>query len=408
VPKTQDFIASMGVVARGERAVVRANLGFILITFLIVVGCHPLPRQSLFEGSLPRIEPSAGVTGLVLTTSDQSYTSSDVYFYHFATGQLQLLATGESGDLLVKWQGGRLWLFNRSSGRVSFSHMSPRIGPSSRSVERRTPEALAGDPSDVVASSATTYALGLGVAHKLLMVDLLGPDMGSLDLGAVDTAETDVPFRPGVLFQHDEDLFCLHQQLSKTWKATGGGRLFVARQKSDKGWTWVDQNAVTAGTQGVLLNISNPVLAFNCHDSSCLFAGSCFELMGPRCVAGVDRFDMRQRTVERLISLPEGYQAAGQMLQGVSAGLVTACLKQEDQGQAEVLSIALDSGAIVSRWDSGAGFCGPMAVDQSANRMFVTKSTKSGSQIIMLDQDMNALLTVDLPFVIAAMELVNE
>jgi hypothetical protein len=40
--------------------------------------------------------------------------------------------------------------------------------------------------------------------------------------------------------------------------------------------------------------------------------------------------------------------------------------------------------------------------------MFVTKSTKSGSQIIMLDQDMNALLTVDLPFVIAAMELVNE
>lgn len=391
---------------RGDRV---SLLSFLrIVTLCLLFSCGPLPRPKLFEGSIGRLPVSSEASGLVLTVADKSYTSSDVYFYDFNSGAIRGIASGESGDVYPRWIARRLWMFNRSSGRVSFSYMSPKIGATSRSMERRTPSGMAGDPSDVHLLPDGQFALGLGSAHKLIISDLTSSAVTGSDLGPVDTGDSSVPFRPGVLTSAGSQLLVLHQQLSETWKAIGAGRLYIARASSEGGWSWVDQNPTLPSTQGVVLNISNPVSVLRCEGLVCLFAGACYENMGNGCVGGVDEFDISSKTVRRVLEVPSAYFAAGAMMRGVSSQSVTACLKAPSRNHAELTSISFATGKIEKSWDFGGSFCGPFLVDQAGSRIFAIKSGQSGSELHVLNEDFVTVSSVSLPFAVAGMELVNE
>jgi hypothetical protein len=376
--------------------------------FALLVACGPLPRPRLFDGSVGQTPVSSSVTGLVFTSADVSYSSSDIYFYDFITGVVKPLAAGESGDVLTRWQFKRLWIFNRSSGRVSYSHVSPKEGATSRSVERRTPMAQTGDPSELLALGQGTLALAMGSAHKVMISNLLSNPSATSDLGAVDTGDQAVPFRPGTMTTIDGDLWVLHQHLGDNWKATGPGRLFTARQSKDGSWGWVDQSPTSAGTQGILLNVSNPVLAFKSQDRVVLIGGICYQSMGASCVAGVDAFDTDSRTVQHLFDLPSGYESIGPMVSGPSSQKVLLCLKQDSHPNAKIVSISVVSGLIEKTWDTGMTSCGPFYPDKDGSRVFVVKSSAKSSELHILNSDLQSLSKIDLPFPVTGMELVDE
>ena len=380
----------------------------LVVVFVFCFSCDPLPRPSVFEGSIGILPVSSAATGLILITSDSSYTSSDVYFYDFSTGQLRSLANGESGDVIAKWDRGRLWLFNRSNGRVSYSHFSPKMGPESRSVEKRTPDGLAGDPSELVSLTEISLALGLGSAHKVVIANLLSGAGTVADLGKVDTGDVTVPFRPGVLISQGGELWAFHQQLTENWKAAGGGKIFISRISSSGSWVWVDQNPVVAETQGVMLNVSNPVSVFNCNSTSCLIAGACYSTMGASCVAGVDDYNSSVKTVRHLFDMPTGYASAGPIRQGVTTDSYSACVKASEKANAEIVSMSLNTGVIQKSWDTGTSFCGVFQVDPSASRIFAIKNTNRGSEFHVLNSDLSSVSMTNLPFVVTGMEIVNE
>jgi hypothetical protein len=291
---------------------------------------------------------------------------------------------------------------------VSYSHFSPKLGAASRSVERRITDGLGGDPSDVVSLSDTELAVGLGAGQKVVIGNLASGNGNALDLGRVDTADANVPFRPGVLVSSSSDLLVFHQQLNQNWKAAGGGRVFISRKADSGSWSWVDQNPLIPGTQGVLLNISNPVTALKCEANSCLVAGTCYSTMGPACIGGIDEFDPSLKTVRHVVDIPADYFSAGPIRAGSTPDIYIACIKSAAKQNAEIAVVSLATGVIQKSWDASAEYCGAFQVDPTGKRIFAVKAKGSESELHVLDSNLVTLAVLNLPFVVTGMETVNE
>ncbi len=370
--------------------------------------CSPLPRVRNFYSSLDKWPVSGAATGLVLFSTDSSYTSTDVYFYNFGSGELSPLTLGESGDAAGKWDGRRLWLFNRAVGRVSYSMMSPKSGSSSRSVERRTPEANASDPTDWVHMSDVESVLAMGTSGKVAVANLVSGIAIANDLGDVDTSVSGVPFRPGVLWRRGEEVAVFHQSLNAAWKADGGGRIFIARRGTAGAWGWVDQDVTTLQTQGVPLNVSDPVAVFDCDGETCFIAGACYDTSGDACVGGVDEWTWATRSVEHHFNWPFGTVIAGGIAAGPKTGQVIACLKNSTDVNARLVVLDALTGVQSASWDAGAASCGPFKVDHDGRRVFAVKQSNGVSILYSLNAELAEISHVSPRIAVSALEIVSE
>lgn len=387
----------------------RLAVYFIVVALAALLwGCGPLPRPGSFGGAIGVLPVSANMTGLVLSSTDDLYTSTDVYFYNFLTGQLSPLATGESGDVLIKWDRQRLWVFNRAAGRGSYSWFSPKLGPSSRSTERRTPQANAYDPFDILGISDSETILSMQSSSKLTVANLLTGQASDVSLDSVDTGKATIPFRPSHLVEREGVVLAFHQALDSSWQAVGGGRVYYARRNANLQWNWVDQNVTTSGIQGVILNVSNPVSVFDCEGASCFVAGACYATMGNNCIDGVDELNWQTKTVTHLFDLPTGYESAGAIVPGLKAGDVIACLKSPSEQTAKIVMLEARTGKTSASWDSGAAFCGPFEVDRNGGRVFVTKTSDQKSDLFILDAQLQQLSKISLGIKVSNFEAVDE
>lgn len=389
----------------------------ICMIFIMIgasAACGPLPRPGALSADLGVLPISDDVTGLVMASVDSSYTSTDLFFYNLANGHLEMMLGGESGDVLTKWYGGQLWIFNRAAGRVSYSAMSPKVGVASRQMERRTPGAAANDPADVLWVHDDVAILAMQTSHLVAVARLkagsVSADAPVSNLDPIDTQDATVPFRPGVLGFGGDDIAVFHQSLNTDWKAVGGGFVFLARQDDADRFSWADQNVVAPGIQGLRLNISNPVQTLNCRrdDRQCLVAGSCFESMGESCVGGIDLIDWDQRSVTSQMNWPSGSYAAGQVAVGFSSQQVVACLRFSGDSEAKLALFDTLTGSLIAHWTTGAPWCGPFIVDQSGKRIFTVQKIAGVSYLVELQASLEEKNRTRLGFDVMSLEAVNE
>lgn len=392
----------------------------------LAFSCGPLPKAKNFYGTLDKWPLSIGSTGLALISTDASYSSSDIYFYNFGTGELFPLATGESGDISSTWDGENFWIFNRASGKTSYSRLSPKAGPATRSVERRTPDADAFDPTDWVHLGSTESALAMGSSHKVAIANLSTATTITSTLGEVETGQTTVPFRPGILLKNygsvsagtktdsTSDFAVIHQALTATWKALGGGKIYLAHRSDQGTWGWADQDSVTTGVQGFSLSVSDPIASIDCEGDStseptCLVAGACYESMGTGCVGGVDAVSWSfYKSTRHLFDWPTGSAVAGGIQKGAKTGQMVVCLKATADVNAKLTVLNSTTGEILATWDAGASTCGPFAVDREGARIFVIKNGLDSSSLYALSSDLNQIAKVDLGFTVSGLEAINE
>jgi len=384
----------------------------VIIQMTLFMACGPLPRSNKILGDLEKWTVSRGASGLVLSATHPSYSSTDIYFYDFRTGALSTLTAGESGDVLIKWQVGKLWIANRAPGRISYSTMSPRVGTASRGTERRTPGAGSNDPSDFILVSQSEGVMTMGASGSVLAVNFASGALLDHDFSDVQTGQTDVPFRPLTLFRHDQDIAVLHSSLDRGWVARGGGMIFIARKSGSGRWAWVDQDVPEAGVQGLLLNVSNPVVGLDCDGdsgaTSCYVAGACYETMGNSCVGGVDLLDWNFKSVRHLFDWPIGLKSVGYVSEGPRRGTVLACLKSSSESNAHLYLFNASTGETVATWDSGASYCGPMKVDRTGERIFVAQPSPEGGVIYWLNSALLEQGHANLNLTVTGIEVVDE
>jgi hypothetical protein len=404
----------------------RIQIWHLFIMTILTIGCGPLPKAKNFHGTLDKWPLSRGSTGLAMISTDASFTSSDIYFYNFGTGELYPLATGESGDVTTKWDGRNFWIFNRASGKVSYSKLSPKAGPSTRNSERRTPEADAYDPADWIELTANEAAFAMGTTNKVVIGSLDTATAVASNLSEVNTGQASVPFRPGILLNNygsatngtktssATDFAVVHQALTSTWKALGGGQIFLAHRSAEGIWGWSDQNTEATGVQGISLTISNPVSSIDCDESAetgatCLLAGACYSSMGTQCVAGVDAVDWSfYKSTRHVFDWPAGVETAGGIQKGAKSGQIIACLKTATEANAKLTVFDSTTGATLATWDVGASTCGPFEVDRDGARIFAIQNGTESSTLYSLTAELNQISKIDLGFRVSSLEAINE
>ena len=383
-----------------------------IIQMTLFMACGPLPRSNKALGDLEKWPVSLGASGLVLSATHSSYSSNDIYFYDFRTGALSTLTAGESGDVLMKWQLGMLWIANRAPGRISYSSMDPRVGAASRGTERRTPGAASNDPTDLILVSQSEGLMTMGASSSVVALNFASGALLEHDLNDVQTGQTDVPFRPSTLFRHGQDIAVLHSSLDRGWVARGGGRVFLARKSGSGRWAWVDQDVPGAGVQGLLLNVSNPVVGLDCDGesgaTSCYVAGACYETMGNSCVDGVDLLDWNLKSVRHLFDWPSGLKSVGYVSEGPLRGTALACLKSSSESNAHLYLFNASTGETIATWDSGASYCGPMKVDRAGERIFVAQPSAEGGVLYWLNSALLEQGHANLNLTVTGIEVVDE
>ena len=388
----------------------------LLINFLVVAAfaCGPRPRAGVNKPDLNILPVSSKMTGLVLTSTDSSYTSSALYWYDFSLGTVTALSGVESGDLLTKWDGAKLWLFNRSAGRLSYSYLSPKGGSDSRTNEYSSLSRIAGDPTAITWTRDHIAVLLNGVEGRVEFADLGRSAFVQDGISGPATGDADVPFRPGVAAITGEDIAIFHQQLDTSWTARGAGSVFLTRKNANGVFEFADLNASDAGIQGIRLTISNPVGVFGCESDSesesesesesCYVGGVCYESFGSQCAGGVDKISWPDQVVTRVASWDGGTWAAGGITGGPAPQTAVACLSLPGKNVATLALIDLISGSVKKTYATASKYCGPFVSDNVLGRVFLVDQ----SNLLELNQDLTLISSQSLPWTVSGLEAVNE
>lgn len=226
---------------------------------------------------------------LAAVNVDPSIRTSRIYRYDFASGVVQELLPGESGNPAVFAAGDQVLLFNRQSDAEKTLRV---IDGKSSESEPGAPKALGdladGDPLDVVPLRAgATALLASGLGARLQVLDIAAATLSDVDT----TALAGDAVRPVALHKSGDNVFVAHSGLTDL-TASGGDsdgsqQLFVAQATGDS-LTWSDQKPATSEVDGLPLTASNPFGLVNRSDGGALVVGLCAEDSGA-CVAGADR-----------------------------------------------------------------------------------------------------------------------
>lgn len=342
---------------------------------IFVVSCGALPRYMKDAATVPIVE-TASMSGIVVTLSENR-TSSSLHYYDLKNGLLAPLIGGESGDVFTAWLDQKLFVFNRGSGRVSFSYLSPAKGAASRSIERATPGSGTYDP---VAAAMTKDGDLLLANNSGGSVVVSHRDDNSVQavINDVDTGVPGVPFRPADIIVDGNRAWISHQSLDGSYAAVGGGKVFPA---AASGGVWGLESKV-----GYTLTISNPVYMALLDEQRLLLAGVCYDRSPTStCVSGIDTVDRGTGAVTHLSAWDSSkWTANGVFFRDLTDSSLLVCV------------IAASGGTVLGRYDLVSGNieailsidgpgCGGVVSDRASGLIFVGEknAARKGSVAII-------------------------
>lgn len=353
----------------------------LCVLMLIFDSCGALPRSQHDDQSAPIINTgvsTTAMTGIVIQSTDTSYTSTAIYYYDLNAGKISLLTGAESGDTFTKWLDGTVYLFNRASGRVSYSSFAPKSGISSRSKETQTPEATAYDPTAAIIGPSGELILSMNAGAAVAFIDTKTSTVVA-KLSGVDTGSHTQPFRPSELWRDDSKILVTHQALDASFKATGGGRIYSAASTNGT-WNW-------ASTSGTLLSISNPVFVSSRSNHTAYIGGVCYTNSGTSCVAGIDLFDMSLGQSTHISAWDASkWDANGGFYEDLSDDSLLACVREKSTQKNVVARYTIADGSMKSFFELSGSNCGGVLADRSSMKIFVGQSLNDGTgSITILD-----------------------
>lgn len=346
-----------------------------------ISSCGGLPRTPHDSQDAPVItntDPTAAgtITGIVLQSTDNSYTSTAIYFYHLAQGKISLLTGGESGDTYTKWLGTTLYLFNRSAGRVSYSSFAPKSGIASRSSERPTPGVSKFDPVGAAIGPNGELVLALNATGSVVFANEADHSVVAT-ISNVDTVVTAQSFRPADLWLDGTTMFVTHQALDNQYQASGVGRIYSMSKDS----TWKLNSA-----QGTALTISNPVYVSARSDHSAIIAGVCYASSGAKCVPGIDQFHATTGTVTHLSAWDDGkWEPNGGFYTDLADDTLLTCVKDKASQKNILARYKIADGRITSLKEIAGPGCSGVIADRIGKRIFVGQTSGTEGTILILD-----------------------
>lgn len=282
-----------------RHSLVRAFIPLTLLSALCLSGCGEAKKSDAYSG--PGYKSSgSSYAGLMFAVVDKDFTSSQILYNEFATGDIKTLSTGESGDPFVRWTGGKAYLFNRASTSLNFRTLDPRQNDVSLSAQIATPEAGLGDPHDAVMLSDGRMLLALYSAGKIIVINpadgtLLQAVTADWDFGNSEKAQ----LRPEAFLVKDvvggKDIYVMHQGLDSAFTADGTQQVFRLHDDG-KTVTVIDQDDGKAKVQGIALPVKSPSGFYPAADGSYLAYSECDMYAAAGCKAGFVTIDLAAKT----------------------------------------------------------------------------------------------------------------
>lgn len=356
---------------------------FYVLICCTLYSCRALPRASHNDQDAPVIsntDPLATgtMTGIILQSTDTSYTSTSIYFYDLAQGKITLLTGGESGDTYAKWLGAKMYLFNRADGRTVYSSFEPKAGMPSRTKERPTPGAAKFDPVGAMIGPGSELVLALNATGSVIFAN--ETDNSTLaTVSQPDTGSTTQPFRPNDIWLDGTTVFVTHQALDSQYRASGVGRVYGISKDSG---TW----SLTS-PQGTALAISNPVYASSRSDHTAIIAGVCYSYSGAACVPGVDRFHAQTGTASHLSAWDaDKWEANGGFYTDITDDTLLTCVKEKSTQQHVLGRYQISDGTITKLKEVSAPGCNGVIADRVGKRIFVGQTSGTSGSILILNE----------------------
>lgn len=346
----------------------------ILLLFIpsLLVACGSLPRFSHDDQDAPSI--AAAMTGIIIQSSDSSYTSTSIYFYDLAAGKIALLSGGESGDTFVKWLNGKAYLFNRSAGRVSYSTFQPKSGIASRSTEQPTPGKSNYDPIAAAIGPNSELILSMNSGSALVFAN--SSDSSVLtSITNADTGAASQPFRPADIWVSGSNVFVTHQALDSLFRATGAGRVYTATKDSG---TWAIKS-----TTGSALTITNPVYVSPRTDETAIIGGVCYTSATTKCVSGVDRFNTSTGVTTHLSAWDDTkWYPNGGFTTDLTDDSLLVCVKEKSTQKNVVARYTILDGTVTKLFELTGPGCGGLIADRVSMRIFIGETIDGTSGLI--------------------------
>ncbi len=356
------------------------KFAIFLALFIVNTSCGSLPRSNHSDQNAPVINTSVSttaMTGIVIQSTDTSYTSTAIYYYDLNAGKITLLTGAESGDTYTKWLDGKIYLFNRSAGRVSYSSFVPKSGISSRSNEISTPEAATYDPVAAILGPSGELILSMNAAASLAFITTTT----TTKINGVETGVPTQPFRPSELWRDDNKILVTHQALDANFKASGAGRIYSA-QSTNGMWNWVS-------TSGNALVISNPVFISPRSNHTAYIGGVCYTNAGAACVAGIDQFDVSTGQSTHISSWDAStWEANGGFYEDLTDESLLVCVRNKTTQKNLVARYTIADGSMKNFFELSGSNCGGVLADRSLMKVFIGQALSDGKgSITILDQD---------------------
>ncbi len=372
------------------RSLVHLFLGVCVSGYLH--GCSPTtsPAEKIHAPSL-----ASDYLGMALVATDAQFSSSELFFYDFASGAIDSLRSGLSGDPEIFAEQNELWFFNRSAGLQNFFKADFTSLPEALSAEQSFSAAGPGDPHAVLSLASGHLLLANMVHSSLVIMDVAnGKVIQSVE------ADWDLPsgatLRPESLWSDGEkQVLLLHQGLSDSYRAVGGQQIFVFKF-ADETLSVVDLDLAKARVQGVPLAMSVPERFEQLADGRLLVFGTCSAYTGDDCKAAVQVFNPRTLQIEFTWQLDE----LGLIMNGISTlgatdndVIANVIVKDSDTEQMRASIVNLDLSTRTTRtlhtYDLPALSAGIWltAFDRSSQSLFVGEARSQANGTLIIYQD---------------------
>jgi len=235
--------------------------------------------------------PTSQYSGFFFTTTDSSFSSSNLMYNDFQSGKIYTVLVGESSDVSLSWTNGRLFLFNRATGNLNFRILTPIESGFKQSCQSATPKASVGDAHDVIQIDSKHALITYGVKGQIVLIDTvtgkLVQELRDFDVGknALNSFS---------LFKWNSDtILAPHQGISDDYTATTKTESVFVLKYVDGVLSIADQNEELDGNQGIKTTIHNPTIMKAETSDELIVFGLCGIYSPEGCTAGAESLSLK-------------------------------------------------------------------------------------------------------------------
>lgn len=276
---------------------------FGLVSLLALSGCGDNKDSDAYSG--PGFKSTgSSFAGLMFAVVDKDFTSSQILFNEFSTGDVKTVSSGESGDPFVRWVDGKGYLFNRTETSLNFRTVDPRPATPALGTQTATPGAAFGDPHDAALLGPGRMILAQFSGGKIVVIN---PETGALVQDV--TASWDLGTGVNALLRPNEflikerdggkDVYVMHHGLDANFQPNETQQVFVLRDDGSA-VTAVDQDDTKEGVQGIALPFKAPSGFFTIADGSLVTYSECDGYSVEGCKSGFVKIDLAAKKAEVL------------------------------------------------------------------------------------------------------------